>query len=1456
MADSQRIFDPAARLTDANGNPLSGGKAKFYAANTSNPLTIYSDAELTTAIGTVVIADAGGYPEHSGAKTLIWTGTAPYKVVITDASDVTVATHDNIKGALDTSTFSVTYAIATTPVIAKTAAYTTTVADKGKHIACDPTGGAFAVSLLSAIDAGDGYRVVISHNADSANPVTVAPTANQKVGNKSGIVLERRQSVTLACDGANWRVESDRHPFFDQAIIVVARQVTPPNSPTPGARYLVNGTPTGAWLSGGFANKDIAEADGSGSWIKWTPPTNCGWLAYIQGETLLTQFRTTSWVDLTNITAPNTSTLSRAVFEHQLANATAGGTAVTGAWTARVLNTIVTNGIGASMASNQVTLPVGSYFVLMEQDFRQTDSTLSRLKTISGTVDVTELRSMPALFSAADGLGDNLPLAQAIVHGGFITVTATAVVELQYYCQSAGAAGSLGLGSPSLEPDNDIETYARLSVLSLTSLQGPQGLQGAQGVAGTNGAAAGLKYVWTTATSGDPGSGKMGGDAAAASTVIRINETDNNGGANATLLATWDDSDSTIKARLRIEKSGTPGTFFEFNITGASSSFTGYRTFPVSARASNGVFANGDTVFAVIDITGDKGTTGAAGAAGPTGATGPNGALDYAFNTATSGDPGSGKVLVNNATPASVTLIAISKTGRTGEANGGYIATFDDATTTSHRGHLRVFTLADRTKFFELEITGDGSDFGTYFTFPVTVSSSGTLPANADVLVVDYARTGNRGADGTGAGTVIGPSVSEAHEVATYTDTTGTRIERTGYLIYTPTQFLAVGDGAADDTTPLNNMINAVNAAGGGAQIVISRRHKVTAGLSAITTDNVDIVFTGKGELIGSGATSIGNILTIGQFMSALTSRNLTAPASRYARSLTFNDVTGMTVGNLLRLDWTNIVPTTAAFVSRIVSVAGNVVTLSHPIPDDFTTSPTFFTGGVTCAAPVRNVNIRNGKFSTSGYTGLAISPYVLRCADKCLVEGTRSSGFKSGGISITGAVDCTIRDHVGDGDGATGAGGAAAVSVYAATGCRFESIRVRNCAYFGVNLNFVHHSAITGIKVQNAGSLAQFVRGFEPWFCSNNTFSDIQLTDVFGAGVFLENMTRDNVFSNIVARCLKPTSFVAQSIATNGTFNTDNVWVNCWSRGTDATGGGSDFAIALSDARQMFLNATYDTIVISEPTTNVIRHTGEWIGPRAPAGANPNLLINGDFQINQRAFAGGALGNEVYGWDLWKGGSSCNATISGYVVTLTAGNLNQIVELATWGLTSLASTTVTVSVEAPSADMTVTFGTSSGTITAGSGRQSVTFTTGAGDAGNLTCIIAKATAGTVTFGRVKLELGSATSAWQPRPGAEELTLCKRCYQRIGGIVQFDLMNRAYQLAGLAVVHTMILPVEMRATPTAAKIGTFGVVNCGQPTVSPATAKTFRLFVTATVSGDTYYYSQDATTYMEFIANP
>lgn len=202
---------------------------------------------------------------------------------------------------------------------------------------------------------------------------------------------------------------------------------------------------------------------------------------------------------------------------------------------------------------------------------------------------------------------------------------------------------------------------------------------------------------------------------------------------------------------------------------------------------------------------------------------------------------------------------------------------------------------------------------------------------------------------------------------------------------------------------------------------------------------------------------------------------------------------------------------------------------------------------------------------------------------------------------------------------------------------------------------------------------------------------------------------------------------------------------------------------------------------------------------PATPWAAQPNLLVNGDMAINQRGFAGGALGSGAYGFDRWKADAAgTNLSISGFAITLTSGAIAQVVEPALWGIASFAGVPLTLSVERLSGgDLTVAIGGVSATIPAGSGRRAATLTPAGGDTGPLAVRLAPA-AGAVTFQRIKLEFGTHATAWQARPLPQEQMLARRYHWRIAGGFLFD----GYQAAGQTLSGLILLPTAMRAVPS------------------------------------------------------
>jgi len=782
MPDSDFAFPLGLRVIDADVLAVSGGKLKFFLAGTTTPTTVYSDTALSASLGSTVYCDAGGHPvasEGSTTKVAIYIGTSSYKLVVTDADDVEIATYDNVKAALNTSSFSSGSGSGITGVDTGSTDYTIDADDDGKLFRRDPTSGDVTITFPDAtsVDIGDGFTFGIQHSGTTTtNRVKFQSVLSQTIEMEGKSVLAGAltgggETLWFVCDGAGWQT-ANRVPPLSRSdvstIRVKSRLAAPPTSPTAGARYILQASPSGAWAS--YAEHDVVEATGIGTWTKWTPPTDCGALAYIEDENLYTSFQGSAWVDLSSATLP-TQVVSRAVYQHITAQNTAASTLTASSWQTVPWTTEQIDTIGITLSSNQITPPEGTFRIDIRRPFTSSGSPSAN--------GVCRLRLKNATSSAIVAYGDVTPITNSSAG------TATLVTDFEangtdaYVVEVYGSVGLVPGGVQNLSGITENH-----GTMELTDLAGVRGATGVQGVTGADGADAGWKYTWSSDTSSsDPSSGGVKGNNATLGsiTALYISETDADSNGIADEIATWDDSTSTTAARSTIKLGNAAGMIL-FKVDGANTDNGSWVTLTGSVVASRGSLTG--TVRVAPALTGDKGDTGATGDTGPTGstgatgATGPNTGLDYAFATATSGDPGSGKLLFDSATLSSVTQVNISETGRNSEALAAVIATWDDSTNTAHYGHLRIFDVADRTKFLECEITGTITDAGAYRTIPVTYTAGGTLPSANAVLAVMFERTGNKGADGAGTGDVSGPASSVDDELALFDSTTGKLIKR------------------------------------------------------------------------------------------------------------------------------------------------------------------------------------------------------------------------------------------------------------------------------------------------------------------------------------------------------------------------------------------------------------------------------------------------------------------------------------------------------------------------------------------------------------------------------------------------------------------------------------------------------------------------------------------------------
>ena len=301
MPDAIAVLPPGFRLHDGSNTLISGGTIEFYNAGTAVARTVYSDSGLSSSLGSTVYTNSVGVPvASSGSATavIVYTGASAYKVIIKDGSGSTLITLDNIKGALDTSTFLTTGSTSTLtiPVASKTADYTIVAADRGKVINADASSGTFTLTLTSAVTLGDNWSIFI-RNTGTANPVKIAASQTiagpwASIATTTSFALRLGESALICCNGVSFLIPSMAPALMSSTVGVVEvvdRVSSAPSSPVPGSRYIVSG----AFST--FEQEDLIETDGAGSFFEITPPTDCGWVAYVQSENEYYSFETSAW---------------------------------------------------------------------------------------------------------------------------------------------------------------------------------------------------------------------------------------------------------------------------------------------------------------------------------------------------------------------------------------------------------------------------------------------------------------------------------------------------------------------------------------------------------------------------------------------------------------------------------------------------------------------------------------------------------------------------------------------------------------------------------------------------------------------------------------------------------------------------------------------------------------------------------------------------------------------------------------------------------------------------------------------------------------------------------------------------------------------------------------------------------------------------------------------------------
>lgn len=304
MVDSVALFPLGYRFEDAQGVPYSGATVEFYDAGTTSPKTVFADKDLTVELGTSITTDSAGRPTSDGTTpTDIFVGTADYKFVLKDADGNTIETKDNRPGAVQSASPTDVSVTASFPVVTKSLAYSVVADDQNSLFKVNCSSADVTLTLPSAVTVGNGWAIRIQH-AGSANQAILATVSSQTIseGSKSFstqyVLALNGEDIELRSDGGNWVVVSHTVPFIKVAqgiIPITDRLSSPPGSPQHGALYLLTSSPSGAWST--FAQHDIVQyTGGSTAWVKFTPYTDCGWLAFVADENIYYRFVDSAWV--------------------------------------------------------------------------------------------------------------------------------------------------------------------------------------------------------------------------------------------------------------------------------------------------------------------------------------------------------------------------------------------------------------------------------------------------------------------------------------------------------------------------------------------------------------------------------------------------------------------------------------------------------------------------------------------------------------------------------------------------------------------------------------------------------------------------------------------------------------------------------------------------------------------------------------------------------------------------------------------------------------------------------------------------------------------------------------------------------------------------------------------------------------------------------------------------------
>lgn len=483
------------RALDNNGLPLNGGKLYTYEAGTSTPKATYTDVTGATPNANPVILDASGYAN-------VWLGSGGYKFILKTSTDTTLWTIDNIGGDSENAFGSSIVSTATNLAI--------TSVHQNALVRCT---AALTLSLLAAAGAGQGFYFLVKN--ESSGNVTIDPSGAETIDGAATYVLYPNDSVIVICDGATWYTSfavpvagiTTNQISTSGSSGVVLKNSAAATVATFGASAATTSVFAGAVTASttlgvtGIATFSAAANTAKGADIASATTTDIGAatgnFVHITGTTTITGLGTiaagairvvrfagvlTLTHNATSLILPTGANITTAAgdtaifvsegsgnwrcvnyepsykgqiirVKDEKSSGTAGGTFTSGAWQTRTLNTTSTNTMtGASLGSNQVTLPAGTFKAIYSAVGYQVQQHQTRLYNATDASVIDYGSTFHSSNSVGSGYGP--------VNTCVFTLSASKAIEIQHRCSSTKATDGFGAASTF----GNVEVYADLII--------------------------------------------------------------------------------------------------------------------------------------------------------------------------------------------------------------------------------------------------------------------------------------------------------------------------------------------------------------------------------------------------------------------------------------------------------------------------------------------------------------------------------------------------------------------------------------------------------------------------------------------------------------------------------------------------------------------------------------------------------------------------------------------------------------------------------------------------------------------------------------------------------------------------------------------------------------------------------------------------------------------------------